>query len=259
MQASLNRGYEKTAPSSGWLILLGITLLHASLYLLWPVIKANAGYDKSNSGDLVFLNVPALKKQELPAEVKTDQKDLLLPARLRSVVSKPLTTSRDDAPAKTTQPSGQPAPPKLPQSTESAEAQSPSQSPALSSAPAAINRDVAGIFQGLKKDFEVRDRVSSKAVIPPIAKLGERIAGSSLVMREGYKHEVHILGDGRPVSKVITPFGTYCILHRKPGETIGNELATVPVTCGNLLKTGKGPLKELEKGQEISKPQVSPK
>ncbi|MFZ6742936.1 hypothetical protein ACO0LC_06930 [Undibacterium sp. JH2W] len=97
-----------------------------------------------------------------------------------------------------------------------------------------INRDVGAAYKSLGKDFEYRDRVSAKAPAAPMSKFGAAVMSSSTVMRESYKHEVHILGDGRPVSKVITPYGTYCILHRKPGEIIGNELATVPVTCDNL-------------------------
>ena len=224
MQDALNRRYQGNYRSYGGLILLVVSLLHVSLYFLWPLVKANASYDKSKSASLIFLNVPVVKKAEKPVELKRNQSDLSISAKPKPSVSQPVFTPGEETVAMPSSPSEQSIQPNSSQQTGQADSQTP----------ATINRDVTGIFKGMKKDFEARDRVSSKAVIPPIAKLGERIAESSLVMREGYKHEVHILGDGRPVSKVITPFGTYCILHRKPGETIGNELATVPVTCGNL-------------------------
>lgn len=41
-------------------------------------------------------------------------------------------------------------------------------------------------------------------------------------------------GDGRRVSKVTTPFTTYCIRHRKPGEPTELVPNQVPTNCGNL-------------------------
>lgn len=97
-----------------------------------------------------------------------------------------------------------------------------------------LNTDITNITKGLKTDFEARDRVTLKPPASPMSKLGQKIAAAATTQREGYHEERVLLGDGRPVTKVITPYGTYCILHRKPGEIIGNELAAVPVTCGNL-------------------------
>lgn len=60
--------------------------------------------------------------------------------------------------------------------------------------------------------------------------------GPALINREGVKYEKKFLFDGRPVTKIITPYGTYCIRHRKPGdlpESTPTPPAT-PVSCGTL-------------------------
>ena len=110
--------------------------------------------------------------------------------------------------------------------------------PSISTSPTifdkGLNTDITNIAKGLKTDFETRDRVTLKPAASPMSKLGQKIAAAATTQREGYHEERLLLGDGRPVTKVITPYGTYCILHRKPGEIIGNALAAVPVTCDNL-------------------------
>ncbi|MCH8620168.1 hypothetical protein [Undibacterium sp. TS12] len=200
-------------------ILLAVMVLHLCLYFTWPIIRTQRTSDNQASASLVFLNLPAPKK-ELAMQP--------LPVRPTERLSKPSLASA--IPAQTVEPVTRPTPVETTPDS-STFSFPPAESP---SSPSVINRDVTAVFQGMKKDFQERDRVTSKVPPAAMAKLGARIAASSTVMREGVRHEVYTLGDGRPVSKVITPFGTYCILHRKPGETIGNELATVPVTCDNL-------------------------
>lgn len=217
--------YRNNTRLAGWQILLAVCFLHAGLYLLWPLLKTGLNEEKISAGSLIFLDLPTVTK---PSVQEPDKKEAQRTAQPRSVFAPPA----NDLPRTATESSPEAVSPDI---GVAAEPQVHSQPNFQQNSPApGINRDVGEIFKGLKKDFQERERFASKASADPIAKMGERIALAGTVNRVGVKHEVHILGDGRPVSKVITPFGTYCILHRKPGEIIGNELATVPVTCGNL-------------------------
>lgn len=60
--------------------------------------------------------------------------------------------------------------------------------------------------------------------------------GPALINREGVKYEKKFLFDGRPVTKIITPYGTYCIRHRKPGDLPDSTPTppATPVSCGTL-------------------------
>ena len=210
------RNRQNYIQRTGWQILLCVIVLHAILYLLWPQLKTMSKEELLPKGSLIFLRQPEQVKPSavvLDTNESAQQKKIPSVARQVDVLNKAEKAGLEDKP-----------PPVM----------SGEQMPADAGVDTAINRDTREIFDKLKKDFQYRDQVSSKAVLAPMEKLGASIKASSTVMREGYKHEVHILGDGRPVSKVITPYGTKCILHRKPGEIIGNEMATVPVTCGNL-------------------------
>lgn len=213
--------YRTPAQGNEWQILFGVLLLHAALYLLWSQSNAmhKDGPSQTNSGSLIFLNQP--EQMKLTPRSPATQ-DLTERPRLGKVVPVPRHSSGIGAASTATVSDKEQSTLQVEKDTASSGNEIP------------VNRDTREIFNGLKKDFQYRDQVSTKAAPAPMEKFGAAVKSSSTVMRESYKHEVHILGDGRPVSKVITPFGTYCILHRKPGEIIGNELATIPVTCGNL-------------------------
>ena len=217
--------YQPSLQRNELQILLGVLLLHAGLYLLWPQLNAlhKDELTQANSGSLIFFKQPDQVKLPTPSPVRQDMPE---PSRPGRAMPAPRQSSAIDGQAKLVGDKSLSMPPvgkesAIPEADRSAANRS-------------VNRDTRDIFNGMKKDFQYRDQVSAKAAPVAMEKFAAAVQSSSTVMRESYKHEVHILGDGRPVSKVITPFGTYCILHRKPGEIIGNELPTVPVTCGNL-------------------------
>ncbi|MFZ6732798.1 hypothetical protein ACO0LG_12820 [Undibacterium sp. Ji42W] len=202
-------------------ILFGVFLLHVGLYVLWPQLKAMRKDEltQANSGSLIFLRQPdqvklVARSPAMQAVTASSRQSRGMPASRQSAAI----SINDKAAVSDNQ-----------QAISPVEKES-----ARPGVEAPVSRDTRDIFNSLKKDFQYRDKVSAKSAPAAMEKFGAAIQSSSTVMRESYKHEVHTLGDGRPVSKVITPFGTYCILHRKPGEIIGNELPTVPVTCGNL-------------------------
>ncbi|WP_423030206.1 hypothetical protein [Undibacterium sp. Tian12W] len=176
-----------------------------------------------NSGSLIFLKQPEQVKLPDTSPARQDGTESSRPSRAMPALRQS-STIYDQGKSASDQPLSMPPVEKEPASLEADR----------SVVGKSLNRDTREIINGLKKDFQYRDQVSAKSAPAAMEKFGAAVQSSSTVMRESYKHEVHILGDGRPVSKVITPFGTYCILHRKPGEIIGNELATIPVTCGNL-------------------------
>ncbi|MFZ6777295.1 hypothetical protein ACO0LD_10765 [Undibacterium sp. Ji83W] len=217
--------YQPSLQRNELQILLGVLLLHAGLYLLWPQLNAlhKDELTQANSGSLIFLKQPEQVKLPDTSPARQDVTKSFRPGR---TVTSPRQDSAADDRAKPVSDQRLSMPP--------VEKESASPEADRSVVGKSVNRDTRDIFNGLKKDFQYRDQVSAKAAPAAMEKFGAAVQSSSTVMRESYKHEVHILGDGRPVSKVITPFGTYCILHRKPGEIIGNELRTVPVTCGNL-------------------------
>ncbi|MFZ6710753.1 hypothetical protein [Undibacterium sp. TC9W] len=217
--------YHSSAQRSEWQILLGIILLHAGLYLVWPQLKAlhKDHLTPGNSGSLIFLKQPEQVKLPDTTPARQDVTKSFRPGR--TVTSPRQDYAADDR----TKPVSD-----HPLSISPVEKELASPEADRSVVGKSLNRDTREIINGLKKDFQYRDQVSAKPAPAAMEKFGAAVKASSTVMRESYKHEVHILGDGRPVSKVITPFGTYCILHRKPGEIIGNELPTIPVTCGNL-------------------------
>lgn len=219
MLASFHRPSAQGVEWRILLVILGVLLLHAGLYVLWPQLKAMHKDGPSRSGSLIFLKQP---EQVKLAPRSPSTQALTAPSRQNKAMPAPRQSFAISVTDKAT-------------ISDEQQAISPvEKEPASLGTDMPVNRDTREIFNGLKKDFQYRDQVSAKSAPGAIEKFGAAVQASSTVMRESYKHEVHILGDGRPVSKVITPFGTYCILHRKPGEIIGNELPTVPVTCGNL-------------------------
>ncbi|PXX43967.1 hypothetical protein [Undibacterium pigrum] len=216
--------YRPLAQGNEWRILFGVLLFHAALYMLWPRLKAmhrdelTQAISDSNGSDtnLIFLKQPG---QEKLAPRSPATQDLTEPSRQSKTMPAPRHSSAISAADQVVVSSQQ-------ASTHSAEKELTSPSTEI-----AITRDTREIFNGLRKDFQYRDQVSVKAAPSAMGKFGAAVKSASAIMRDSYKHEVQILGDGRPVSEVTTPYGTYCIAHRKPGEILGNELPAVPGAC----------------------------
>jgi hypothetical protein len=97
-----------------------------------------------------------------------------------------------------------------------------------------LNTDVKGITLSLKEEFKKQDKRLSSTP-GGIEKFKLALANAAIVNRDGVRIENKNLFDGRPVSKVITPFGTYCILHPKAGEKLElTPSSAVPMNCGRL-------------------------
>jgi len=89
----------------------------------------------------------------------------------------------------------------------------------------------------LKEDFlkqEKNFRSDSKSSTDNMKNLSNILADAARIQREGVIIEKKFAYDGRPVSKIKTPYGTYCVRHPKAGEKLELSPPPLPVTCGQL-------------------------
>lgn len=91
--------------------------------------------------------------------------------------------------------------------------------------------DLKAITQSMKEEFNKKDGKPGKKAFQ---EFGEALDDASLVNHTGTKIVKRFAYDGRPVSKIITPFGTYCIRHPKAGEKPELTPPAIPVSCGSL-------------------------
>lgn len=96
-----------------------------------------------------------------------------------------------------------------------------------------LQRNIADLTQSLKVDFQQQEK-RLKPKMDVIKQFGNAVADAAQIPREGVKIENKHTYDDRPVSKVITPYGTYCIRHRKAGESPDLVPPPIPVSCGRL-------------------------
>ncbi|MBC3935188.1 hypothetical protein [Undibacterium rugosum] len=224
--------YRYQYPARPWLILPLVAAFHLLLLWYWPAFQAPVNSQHANTMHLVLLSPAIRQTLQLPepawdANVSTSAQRNPERMRQRTVSATSQVSSATQTPTKEQLQSE-------PEHAVAVESANSATSAIPAPASTELKRDVRGLFSGLKKEFDARDRVLTAAEKSAFAKFADQIARSGTVNHEGVKHELHIMGDGRPVSKIITPFGTYCIMHRKPGELLGNEMPTIPMSCGNL-------------------------
>ncbi len=94
-----------------------------------------------------------------------------------------------------------------------------------------LKTDIKAITQSMKEELNKNDLKPKKKAFQ---EFGEALEDASLVNHTGTNIVKRFAYDGRPVSKVITPFGTYCIRHPKPGEKPELTPPAIPVSCGRL-------------------------
>jgi len=92
---------------------------------------------------------------------------------------------------------------------------------------------IRDLTANLKADF-LKQEKSASATQASSQKFARTLKEGETVNRDATYVENKNLFDGRPVSKVHTPFGTYCLQHRKPGERDEFVPKTIPMTCGTL-------------------------
>lgn len=97
-----------------------------------------------------------------------------------------------------------------------------------------LRGELRKIYRQTRQEFELRDKVLPAAKLSDLDVLAKKIAASAQTNRVGVYYENFVLPNGRPVTKVNTPYGSYCILLDKPGENPDLRLPKVPVTCGKF-------------------------
>lgn len=90
------------------------------------------------------------------------------------------------------------------------------------------------VYKQSRQEFELRDKVLPAAKRSDLDALAQKIAASAQTNRVGVYYENFVLPNGRPVTKVNTPYGSYCILLDNPGENPDLRLPKVPVSCGKF-------------------------
>lgn len=119
--------------------------------------------------------------------------------------------------------------------TEFESLSAPPSTPSLSSP--AIQKNIRELSLSLKDDFlkqEKNYRPDSKSSSENMKKFSNTLAGVVQSQTEGTVIEKKFAYDGRPVSKIKTPFGTYCVRHPKAGEKLELSPPPLPVGCGEL-------------------------
>ncbi|MDE2430432.1 MAG: hypothetical protein KGM99_17035 [Burkholderiales bacterium] len=210
--------YGVSTSSVRWSFLLPIFLLHVLLLLNWRhlALRQNSDREQPARESTMQLTFFATPSRVLPKTIDSSP-----------VISRAITTHTSRTP---------PAVLPVPVAVDSAVSASDKRGePVAAELTPRLNRDIRAVYSSLRKDFQAQERGSASAVpqMKSMDAFGRRIAAAA-VSRDNFREESHTLFDGRPVTKVITPSGSYCILHRKAGEIIGNEMPGVPMSCGHL-------------------------
>lgn len=93
-----------------------------------------------------------------------------------------------------------------------------------------LNLDVKSITKEMKKEFERGEKSNYKNKYKTFS---STIASTYVAQQNGVQVEQVHAFDGRPISKVTTPYGTYCLRHYKPGEKLEMTPPSFAVSCGN--------------------------
>ncbi len=192
--------------------------MHIVLIFIWLSASPSLQKITPNKQALFLIAIPQTK----PTTVFTQQKTFTKP---KSVSNNTLTSKKP-----------------VPHSEASTtEIQTPTQiqTPELSTSvpPATLQRDIRALSQSLKEDYlkqEKNFRPDSKSNSENMKKFSNTLAGIVQSQTEGVVIEKKFAYDGRPVSKIKTPFGTHCIRHPKAGEKLELSPPPLPVGCGEL-------------------------
>lgn len=93
-----------------------------------------------------------------------------------------------------------------------------------------LNLDVKTITKEMKKEFERGEKSNYKSKYKTFS---ATIASTYVAKQNGVQVEQVHAFDGRPISKVTTPYGTYCLRHYKPGEKLEMTPPSYAMTCDN--------------------------
>lgn len=92
-----------------------------------------------------------------------------------------------------------------------------------------LNLDVKNISQSVKKEFDKGDQLKGSNRYDAFH---SSLSSQNFAKQNGIQVKEVFAPDGRPISKVTTPFGTYCVRHYKPGERLEMTPPSFAVSCG---------------------------
>lgn len=226
-------------------ILICIFLMHLVLILSWQKIPSAFTPTINSHTSLLVFSLP-LQKTNTKENTKTNtqfiEKKAIQESTLTSRLSqakhknesenkKKFISSKSITITNQTPAPGSP----VQEETSSSALVSPPVSTSVS--PPAIEKNIRNLSQSLKEDFlkqEKNFRPDPKSNTESMKKFSNALADAALIQREGVIIEKKFAYDGRPVSKIKTPYGTYCVRHPKAGEKLELAPPPLPVTCGQL-------------------------
>jgi hypothetical protein len=198
------------------LLFIVILLVHAAIFLLWQ--NQQLPFNSTSNTDKVLL-LFALPQQK--PSIKITKEKAIQEIKPRSTIQP--ANKKNSNPSESNTVKNQ---------TQAPISQSEGQAPAL-----AIQKNIHELNLSFKEDFlkqEKNFRPDSKSSAENLKKFSNALADAAQVQREGVIIEKKFAYDGRPVSKVKTPYGTYCVRHPKAGEKLDLSPPPLRVSCGEL-------------------------
>jgi hypothetical protein len=204
------------------LTFFSIFLVHIGMILIWQGTSPSP--NSISNTDKVLLLLP-LPQQKQAIEV-TQQKNLkqISPTSTIARTNKKNINTPEFSTAKIQTPS-----------PEFEALSAPPSTPSPSSPD--IQKNIRELSLSLKDDFlkqEKNYRPDGKSSSENMKKFSNTLAGVVQSQTEGTVIEKKFAYDGRPVSKIKTPFGTHCVRHPKAGEKLELSPPPLPVGCGEL-------------------------
>lgn len=200
------------------LTFLLIVLMHIALIFIW--LRTSPSTNNITRHEKAFFLIPLAQKK--PAKDHTQHRP---PTKTKSISNNTLASKKPVHPLDASKTILQtPIQVQIPESTTSI-------------SPVPLQKDIRALSQSLKEDFlkqEKNFRPDSKSRSETMQKFSHALADAAQIPREGVVIEKKFAYDGRPVSKVKTPYGTYCVRHPKAGEKPELSPPPLPVTCGQL-------------------------
>ena len=207
---------------SRYLTFFPILLVHIGVILIWQGASPSPNSIANTDKVLLLLALPQQKQTIEITQQKTPKQ--ISPTSTVARVNKKTINTPEPITAKIQTPN-----------TEFESLSATPSTPSLSSP--AIQKNIRELSLSLKDDFlkqEKNFRPDSKSSSEKMKKFSNTLAGVVQSQTEGVVIEKKFAYDGRPVSKVKTPFGTYCVRHPKAGEKLELSPPPLPVGCGEL-------------------------
>lgn len=203
-----------------YLTFLLILLVHIAIILIWQRSASSSNKITNNDKVLLLLALPQQKPTTEVAQqrtlVKAKPRSTITSANKKPIIQAERITTKTQTPVPISE-------------ADTLSVPAPTAPP--------LQKNIRELSLSLKDDFlkqEKNFRPDSKSSSEKMKKFSNTLAGMAQSQTEGVVIEKKFAYDGRPVSKVKTPFGTYCVRHPKAGEKLELSPPPLPVSCGQL-------------------------